>query len=134
MSGLPSQPILAGLTVLVVEDSDDSREVLQTMLESSHMKVLDAASVDEALLLLETEHVDVIVSDIGMPEKDGYFFIRHVRASIAKNIANIPALALTAFATTEVRARAMMSGFNAYMTKPPELMTLLTRLARMVEV
>jgi signal transduction histidine kinase/ActR/RegA family two-component response regulator len=120
---------LAGMSVLIVDDEDDARELLRIVIESCDALVHDARSVHEALTKLETEHVDLIISDIGMPVEDGYSFIRKVRALPAADKANIPAIALTAFARAEDRTRALLEGFNVHMTKPVEPAELLLMLA-----
>lgn len=120
--------VLAGVSVLIIDDEDDARELLRIILESCSMEVHDAASAHEALTMLEATHVDAIVSDIGLPEQDGYSFIRAVRALPGVK-ASIPAIALTAFARNEDRTRALLEGFNVHMTKPVEPAELLVALA-----
>ena len=87
---------LAGIKVLVVDDEPDARQLLRRVLAECHAEVALAASAAEALELVERFRPDVIVSDIGMPETDGYDFIRRVRAVYTAR--QIPAAALTAFA------------------------------------
>ena len=87
---------LAGLKVLVVDDEPDARQLLRRVLVDCQAEVALAASAAEALELVEPFRPDVIVSDIGMPEQDGYDFIRQVRARRAAK--ELPAAALTAFA------------------------------------
>lgn len=120
---------LAGTAILVVDDEQDARDLLRVVLESCGVTVLDAESVEDALTLVGSEHVDVIVSDIGMPEEDGYSLIRRVRALANGAKAAIPAIALTAFASSEDRTRALLEGFNMHMTKPVEPAELLVALA-----
>lgn len=120
---------LAGTTILVVDDEPDARELLRIILESCGVTVLDAASVKDALAALEHDRVDLIVSDIGMPEEDGYGLIRRVRALPNQATATTPAVALTAFARNEDRTRALLEGFNMHMTKPVEPAELLLTLA-----
>lgn len=131
-SGLARHEALAGATALVVDDEDDARELLRVILESRDMTVHDAGSVSEALSLLQRTPVDVIVSDIGMPDQDGYALIRSVRALADKAIAATPAIALTAFTRNEDRARALLEGFNVHMGKPVEPAELLATLANLV--
>lgn len=121
--------VLAGLTVLVVDDEEDARELLRVVIESCDAKVLTASSVRQALDLLTTTHVDLLVSDIGMPDDDGYSLIRAIRALTLEAKANIPAIALTAFAQLDDRTHALLAGFNLHMTKPVEPAELLTALA-----
>jgi PAS domain S-box-containing protein len=107
---------LAGLKVLVVDDEPDARRLLHRALVGCHAEVALAASAAEALELVERSRPDVIVSDIGMPEADGYDFIRQVRAHHSAK--DVPAIALTAFARTEDRKRALLAGFQTQIAKP----------------
>jgi len=120
---------LAGRTVLIVDDEQDARDLLRIVLESCGVRVLDAPSAMQALATLGSEPIDLIVSDIGMPEEDGYSFIRRVRALTNESKAAIPAVALTAFARNEDRTRALLEGFNLHLTKPVEPAELLLALA-----
>jgi PAS domain S-box-containing protein len=117
------QLLLNGIKVLVVEDDHDSREVLQLFLEQSGAKVESAESASEAWkLLTETEDQipDIIVSDLAMPVEDGYSFISRVRHVNRGVIKEIPAMALSAFASAENKAKALACGFQLYHTKPFE--------------
>jgi CheY-like chemotaxis protein len=89
---------------------------------------LEAASANEALDLLTEFNPDVIVSDIGMPEKDGYRFMREARQRGVR----VPAVALTAFARVEDRARCMQAGFQAHVSKPVEAGEFLTVVAGLI--
>jgi CheY-like chemotaxis protein len=120
---------LAGLTVLVVDDESDVRDLLRVILESCGMEVHDAASAGEGLAKLETEAIDLIISDVAMPAEDGYSFIRAVRTMADKDKAHIPAVALTALTRNEDRRRALLEGFNVHMSKPVEPAELLVSLA-----
>jgi PAS domain S-box-containing protein len=121
-------PSLAGLRVLVVDDEPDARELLAAILDRAGAEVRVAASADEALTALEPAPADVIVSDIGMPDTDGYAMIRAIRT---RQIAT-PALALTAYARYEDRQQALGAGFQAFVAKPVdprELVRLVAALA-----
>jgi signal transduction histidine kinase/CheY-like chemotaxis protein len=109
---------LEGLTVLVVEDQADSRELIEHVLTNSGAQVLTAGSAREALELLDSNKPDVLVSDIGMPEVDGFEFLRRVRALGPDRGGRIPAIALTAFARSEDRTRALRAGFLVHLAKP----------------
>jgi CheY-like chemotaxis protein/anti-sigma regulatory factor (Ser/Thr protein kinase) len=108
---------LSELRVLVVDDEPDSNEVVSTVLSSCGAEVRVAGSAAEALEELRQWTPDVIVSDIGMPGEDGYAFIAKVRAQPGET-AHIPAIALTAYATTADRIRIFSSGFKAHIIKP----------------
>ena len=116
---LTPAPALRNLSVLVVEDDHDTRDLVHRLLESYGATVTVAASAPEALDLLEQVRPKVIVSDIGLPDVDGYELIRRVR-SRSDAFARVPAIALTAFARSEDRTRALRAGFNAHVSKPIE--------------
>jgi signal transduction histidine kinase/CheY-like chemotaxis protein len=113
---------LAGLFVMIVDDELDARELLSVILEKRGARVVVAASAAEALEVLENttngEIPDVLVSDIGMPGLDGFQFISKVRAMSPEQGGNIPAIALTAYARTEDRARVLAAGFQHHVAKP----------------
>lgn len=113
-----NQPSLQGLHVLVVDDDDDARELVSTVLQESGARVTAASSAAQALEVLASSPVHVIVSDIGMPAQDGYSFIRRLRSEAPPAARSIPALALTAFARAEDRLRATSAGFQQYASKP----------------
>lgn len=123
---------LAGATALIVEDHDDSRELLCAALESRGMDVHAAASVGAAVGLLSVEQVDIIISDIGLPDEDGLAFIRRVRGSETGATASTPAIALTAFAGPEDRTQALVAGFNVYLTKPFDFGLLISSVKHLV--
>jgi signal transduction histidine kinase/CheY-like chemotaxis protein len=116
---VPPSP-LAGLRVLLVEDDADTSELIATVLEGHDAKVTAVASVREALAEIERCKPDVLVSDIGMPEEDGYSLIRQLRAMEAGQGWRIPAVALTAYAQAEDRTRALSAGFQIHIPKPVE--------------
>jgi PAS domain S-box-containing protein len=109
---------LAGLKVLVVDDQPDARDLVQRVLQDCGARVMTAASADEALVLVERERPDVLVSDIGMPDADGYELLRRVRARSPEQGGRVPAIALTAFARSEDRTRALRAGFLVHVSKP----------------
>jgi CheY-like chemotaxis protein len=116
---------LAGLKVLVVDDESDARELLHRYLMQCGATAALAASAAEAYEVLGTFRADVIISDIGMPEQDGYEFIRTVRSKGDKT----PAVALTAFARADDRIRSIQAGFQSHLPKPVEPAELLTIVA-----
>ena len=111
---------LRGARLLVVDDDDDARELLSIILQEAGAEVSTAASANEALEAFERERPDVLVSDIGMPDGDGYSLIRRVRSLEGQSGAKVPAVALTAFARAEDRGEALGSGFQAHLPKPIE--------------
>jgi len=135
LEALPAErnfPQLRDLRVLVVDDEPDSNEVVRTLLVSCGAEVRVAGSAAEGLRELERWTPDVLVSDIGMPGEDGYSFLGKVRARRGE-IGSIPAVALTAYATTEDRVRIFSAGFQVHVVKPidpSELVTVVASVAR----
>jgi signal transduction histidine kinase/CheY-like chemotaxis protein len=109
---------LDGLRVLVVDDEPDFRDLLVALLEERGAVVHAAASAVEVLHTLPSLRPDVLLSDIAMPEVDGYELIRRLRALPAESGGRVPAAALTAYARAEDRRRVLLSGFNMYLAKP----------------
>jgi len=127
-------PTLEGLSVLIVEDEMDARELIATIFQSSKAHVKGVASADAALKLLERWTPNVLVSDIQMPGEDGYSLIRKIRESENEEAKRLPALALTAHARVDDRVRALSAGFDAHIAKPvepAELIMLVASLARL---
>jgi len=126
-------PTLLGTRVLVVDDDTDARELLRSILAQRGASVRTAGSASEALAQLDSRVPDVLVSDIGMPGQDGYGLIREVRLRPREKGGHIPALALTAFARSDDRRRAISAGFHMHLAKPvepAELVTVVASLAR----
>lgn len=111
---------LNGLDILVVEDSDDSRFLIKRFLEKAGAKVYAASSAKEALDHLDREHYDAIVSDISMPEMDGFEFMKVWRSREKETHHFIPAAALTAYARDEEKAKAFEAGFQSHIAKPAQ--------------
>ena len=125
-------PSLDGVRVLVVDDEKDAREVIVAILEQRGARTFEAASVEEALARLDEERPDVLVSDIGLPEEDGYSLMRRIRALPRERGGGIPAAALTAYARTEDRMQALLAGFQIHVPKPvqpAELIAVVSSLA-----
>ncbi|BAY64912.1 two-component hybrid sensor and regulator [Calothrix brevissima NIES-22] len=125
-------PSLLGTRVLVVDDEDDSRDFIATVLQQAQAEVQAAPSVQEALEIIQQWKPDVIVSDIGMPIEDGYSFIRKVRSLPPEQGGDIPAAALTAYARAEDRMRAIQEGYQLHLPKPIEPAELATVVASLV--
>jgi signal transduction histidine kinase/CheY-like chemotaxis protein len=119
-SSAPMPDVLQGIRVLVVDDDSDARELVAYVLETCGMEVRTAGSASAALIELSRYTPHVILSDIGMPEVDGYALIRSIRTHPDEAKRSIPAIALTAFARNEDRTRALVEGFNRHMAKPVE--------------
>ena len=120
------------MRVLVVDDEKDARDVIVAILEQRGARTFEAASVEEALAVLDEERPDVLVSDIGLPEEDGYSLMRRIRALPRERGGGIPAAALTAYARTEDRMQALLAGFQIHVPKPvqpAELIAVVSSLA-----
>jgi len=127
---------LVGLRILVVEDEPDTCEFLERLLRSYDADVLMARSTEAALSMLADGHVDLVVSDIGLPDIDGYDLMHRIRRLPAHLGGAIPAVALTAYARTEDRTRAFRAGYQAHLAKPiepAELMATITSFAGLIE-
>jgi PAS domain S-box-containing protein len=114
---------LDGFDILIVEDDPDSREVLQIFLEQSGASVRTADSARSAMNLfsdVRAKRPDILISDLAMPDEDGYSLISRIRQLPPEKGGQIPALALSAFASAESRQRAFDAGFHRYLTKPFE--------------
>jgi signal transduction histidine kinase len=109
---------LCGVRVLVVDDDDDSREMLEHLLVGAGAALRTASSAKTALLALDDEVPDILVSDIGMPGEDGLSLIKRIRMRAATEGGEVPAVALTAYARGEDRAVALRAGFNSHVSKP----------------
>ena len=115
---------LQGLRLLVVDDEADVRSVLESLLTAEGARVVTAASVAEAMERLRFQRMDIVVSDIGMPDADGYALARRIRALRERESATSPAvplIAFTAFSRKEDELRALDSGFDTHVGKPVDL-------------
>ena len=129
LEGLPS---LEGLKVLVVDDEADTRELIREVLKECGSEVITSRSVPEALAALQEHRPDVLITDLGMPDEDGYALISKIRALPSERGGQIPAAALTAYARAEDRMRVLRSGFQFHLPKPvdsAELVTVVASLA-----
>ncbi|MEO6392316.1 MAG: ATP-binding protein, partial [Pyrinomonadaceae bacterium] len=125
---------LAGFNILVVDDDPDARELTSLLLRQHGAEVRPAASAAEAFSTLAASAdflPDLLLSDIGMPDEDGYSLITRIRVLESASDGRIPAIALTAFGSNEDRARAFSSGFDAHLTKPVEPNQLIAEIARL---
>jgi CheY-like chemotaxis protein len=109
---------LSGIRILVVEDDNDTRELLRVLLETQGGQVCAASSVAEALDEYDQSRPDVLVADIGMPDYNGYTLIGRVRSRDRERGSIVPAIALTAYATAVDRDTVLSAGFQVHMPKP----------------
>jgi PAS domain S-box-containing protein len=111
---------VAGVKVLVVDDEPDARALIERLLEGCDAVVISAGSAAEAMERFRAERPDVVISDVGMPGEDGHSLVRRIRALPAAEGGRTPAVALTAYARAEDRAKAVAAGFQIHVTKPVE--------------
>jgi CheY-like chemotaxis protein len=123
---------LGGARLLIVDDDPDARELIGRLLEERGADIYKAESAEEGLRVLQDKKLDAVLSDIGMPRKDGYDFIREVRALPPDSGGRVPAIALTAFARSEDRTRAMMAGYQVHLAKPVEPEELIVTVASLI--
>ena len=126
-------PSLDGMNVLVVDDDWDSRELVTVVLKASGAEVVSVTSAIEALRELALRRFDVLLSDIGMAEMDGYALISQIRQLPAERGGTIPAAALTAYAGIENQRRALSAGYQVHIPKPIGPSELITAVARLAE-
>lgn len=125
---------LNGLQTLLVDDDRDSREFIAFLLEQYGARVTEAQSASEALSNLEQAKFDLLISDIGMPDIDGYTLIRQVRKQSPDQGGKIPAIALTAYAGEIDQQQAISAGFQQHISKPIELEVLMAAIFNIVDV
>ena len=137
---LPKSPVindprLDGITILIVDDDADSRAVLEWFLTSHGANVLPARSASQALRIIDTQSPDLLLSDISMPDADGYELLAQIRAlEKAKNLSEkkslpLPAAAISAFATAADRQKSLRAGFQFHITKPMDFIELMASVA-----
>ena len=125
---------LAGVRVLIVDDEPDARALLRRLFEERGATVSTASSSTDALSILQAQRPDVLISDIGMPDEDGYTLIRRVRSLPPEEGGRTPAIALTAYARAEDRMKAVVAGFQHHLSKPIEPAELLVMVASQVRL
>ena len=116
----PKAPVLTDARILVVDDEADARDLVKTALEQCGARVTTVASAGEALHVLGQQAFDVLLADIGMPVQDGYALIRAIRSLSTEQGGQIPAVAVTAYASASERDRALEAGYNWHLAKPME--------------
>jgi CheY-like chemotaxis protein len=120
---------LAGVRVLLVEDKADARDLITMMLAQDGVEVRTAVSATEALAACNEWRPDILISDIGMPEEDGYTLMKKLRARESERGGHIPAIALTAYARREDRLRALSVGYESHVPKPVDPIDLVAAVA-----
>lgn len=128
----PTANLLQGLRVLVVDDDLNARELSATVLTGCAAEVRTASSASEALAMIESWQPTILISDIEMPEADGYELIRTIRAMKDLPVSSIPAIAVTAYARAEDRMRALTAGFQMHLAKPIDPMALAMIISKLV--
>jgi CheY-like chemotaxis protein len=117
---------------LVVDDEEDTRELVAYVLEQCGVRVTLAGSSADAIARLDEQRFDVIVSDVGMPGEDGLALVRRLRARSTETGGRMPALALTAYSRSEDRAAAIRAGFDSHLAKPVDPSELTLTIAALV--
>ncbi|WP_448265053.1 ATP-binding protein [Nostoc sp. DSM 114159] len=124
---------LNDIRILVVDDDTDSRDFVAFVLEQDGAFVMAVSSAEEALQALAEVKLDVLVSDISMPDIDGYMLIHEVRTRTPKQGGQIPAIALTAFARTNDQEKALKAGFQMHLSKPLNPEKLIAAIVKLME-
>jgi PAS domain S-box-containing protein len=127
-------PGLEGVRALVVDDQADARILICRLIEENGGRCILAETGAEALTLIAQEDVNILISDIGMPDFDGYELIRRIRSMHSSTIRNLPAIALTAYARADDRQRALLAGFQMHVSKPVEPRELIAGIASLLNL
>jgi PAS domain S-box-containing protein len=128
----PSHNVLTGLRVLIIENDLDCREFLATAIEDYGGVAQALATAEEALQQIRAFRPNIVIVDIILPAEDGFSFMQKLRASADETIRGIPAIALTAFVTDDVRKRALAEGFQAFISKPAPAAEIVTEIAKVL--
>jgi CheY-like chemotaxis protein len=132
-TGKASLADLRGVRVLAVDDEQDALFLLSEVLEAAGAAVSTARSAEDALASLDAEVPDVVVADLGMPQLDGFGFIDRVRRHPNPRVRDVPAAALTAYARSEDRMKALRAGFQIHLAKPIDPAELVTTIASLAK-
>jgi PAS domain S-box-containing protein len=127
-------PDLSGVRALVVDDQEDARILICRLIEENGGHCVLAPTAAEALKILGEQDVNILISDIGMPDVDGYELIRQIRAMPTGTARNIPAIALTAYARADDRQRALLAGYQMHVSKPVEPRELVAGIASLLNL
>ncbi len=118
VAAIPNDTQLQEIRILVVDDEPDARDILRILLKQKGATVVDAAGAAQGIELLKNQDIDLVICDIGMPGVDGYEFVRRLRGD--STLSRLPVIAVTAFARSEDRKRAIQAGFDLHLSKPIE--------------
>jgi signal transduction histidine kinase/CheY-like chemotaxis protein len=124
---------LDGVRILVVDDEPDTRGLLEVVFQNCSAHVTSVGTAVEALIIIGDDAPDVLISDIGMPDIDGYELIRRVRAMDGKASKSVPAIALTAYGRTDDRSKSLACGFDLHVSKPVDPAELVAAVAGIVD-
>jgi PAS domain S-box-containing protein len=127
-------PRLDGVAVLVVDDEPDGRALIARILEGRGARAICARNATEAVDCLRQERFDILLSDIGMPDVDGYELIRSVRSLDAARPGPLPAIAVTAYARPEDRQRSLLAGYQMHLAKPVEAREIVAAIASLIRL
>jgi CheY-like chemotaxis protein len=125
--------LLLGTHILIVDDEPDSLDYITFLLEQSGARVTAVQSASAALASIQQAQPDLLISDIGMPNQDGYMLLDQLRALTAEQGGQIPAIALTAYARTEDSQRAQRAGFQKHLAKPIEPVQLIAAVSELIK-
>jgi PAS domain S-box-containing protein len=127
-------PRLENIRVLIVDDEPDGRALIARILEEQGARPVCASSAQEALKIVSEEQFDVLLSDVGMPDMDGYELIKHIRALDSSREGPLPAIAITAYARPSDRQRSLLAGFHMHLAKPVEARELVASIAGLLHL
>ena len=125
---------LNGARIVVVDDMSDARDLVRVALEAAGAHVTTASSATQVLTIIADESFDLLLADIGMPDRDGYSLIEAIRKKPSREGGKIPALAVTAYAGRADRERALAAGFDQHLAKPLELAALIEAVADLLAI
>jgi CheY-like chemotaxis protein len=131
--GARAMASLDGLRVLIVDDELDARELVTIMLERGGAQMKSACCSDDGIEIIQTWRPHVLIADIGMPDEDGYGFIKRVRELTEEQGGRTPAVALTAYARAEDRLRALSAGYQMHLSKPVNRVELSAVVAKLAQ-